>query len=159
MLMRVALSMNSQPADAQDLVQDTLLRAWRSLDTFDGNHPRAWLLTILRNADHNRRRKAVPIPADPHSPELLYRSQAADSAESATLQSHLDADIEAALHQLKPEVRELILLIDGHGLSYAEAAAVMGLPVGTVMSRLHRGRTRIRKQLGNKPLGEGGEYR
>ena len=64
MLLRVAISMTGQPADAHDLVQDTLLRAWRSLDSFDGRYPRAWLLTIMRNADHHRYRKAVPTPAE-----------------------------------------------------------------------------------------------
>ena len=64
-MLRVALSLTPQPADAHDLVQDTLLRAWRSFDTFDGKHPRAWLLTILRNAHRNSVRTRRPDPVDP----------------------------------------------------------------------------------------------
>src|SRR5260370_27316687 len=77
-LLRVALSLTAQPADAEDLVQDTLLRAFRSLDTFDGAHPRAWLLTVLRHAEHNRHRRQRPVLLDDPDTAMERLVSAAD---------------------------------------------------------------------------------
>jgi RNA polymerase sigma-70 factor (ECF subfamily) len=151
-LYRVARSITPSAEDAEDLVQDTLLRAFRSIDRFDGRHPRAWLLTILRNAAVNRTRR--------RRPQLLGRDetvdlrQAADdgaTAETVALRGHFDADVEAAWRSLPDTFREAIELIDIAGLSYAEASEVAGVPEGTLMSRAHRGRDRIRRRLTASP--------
>lgn len=143
-MLRVALSLTAQPADAHDLVQDTLLRAWRSFDTFDGKHPRAWLLTILRNADRNSVRTRRPDPVDPST---VPAGPAVPSAEDSAHLGMWDEAVAAGLAALKPEVRRLVLLVDVDGLSYAEAAAALGIPEGTVMSRLHRARKKIKARL------------
>ena len=149
-LLRVALSMAAQPADAEDLVQDTLLRAWRSLDSFDGRHPRAWLLTIMRNAQINRHRRQRPVLLD--DPDLTLEQHTgpgggAASAEDVVVDATFDAAVESALAALPEPFREALLLVDVQGLTYAAAAAVLGIPEGTVMSRLHRARKRIRGSL------------
>ncbi len=145
-LLRVAVTLTGQPADAEDLVQETLLRAWRSLDSFDGAHPRAWLLTVLRNTEINRHRRRRPeLLDDPNNPgdECL----AAPSAEQQVLDRAFDAVVEAGLLDLPVAVRTVLVLIDIDGLTYAEAATALGVPEGTVTSRLHRGRRRIRTRL------------
>ena len=147
-LLRVAMSMTDQRADAEDLVQDTLLRAWRSIDTFDGRHPRAWLLTILRNAQvnrHRRRRPQLLDDPDPAAARGLGGTQ--DSAEDVVVGRTFDVVVDAALSALPTTFRQVVLLVDVHGLTYAEAAEVLGVPEGTVMSRLHRARRRIRDRL------------
>jgi len=150
-LLRVASSLTGQPADAEDLVQDTLLRAWRSFDTFDGEHPRAWLLTILRNAHINGHRRQRPGLL--HDPDLSSRVNSEDrpdeaaSAEDAALRDSFDEAITAALAKLPEQFRHVVLLIDVDDLSYAETASLLGIPEGTVMSRLHRARKRIRLDL------------
>lgn len=149
-LLRVAQGMVDQPADAEDLVQDTLLRAWRSLDTFDGRYPRAWLLTILRNTHINRNRRQRPVLLyDPDRTFERRRDSPAEmpSAEEVVVDETFDAGVEAAVAALPETFREVLLLVDVHGLSYAAAAQVLDVPEGTVMSRLHRGRSRIRSNL------------
>jgi RNA polymerase sigma-70 factor (ECF subfamily) len=150
-LLRVALTMTAQPADAEDLVQDALLRAWRSLDTFDGQYPRAWLLTILRNAEVNRHRRRRPQLLDNPDlePERAVSNDGPDaSPESIIIDRGFDAAIDTALAELPEAFRQAVVLIDVGGLSYAEASAVLGVPEGTLMSRLHRARKRIRHRLG-----------
>ena len=147
-LLRVAMSMTDQRADAEDLVQDTLLRAWRSIDTFDGRHPRAWLLTILRNTQVNRHRRRRPQLLD--DPDLTANrglGDAQDSAEDVVVGRTFDVVVDAALSALPTTFRQVVLLVDVDGLTYAEAAEVLGVPEGTVMSRLHRARRRIRDRL------------
>lgn len=147
MLLRVAMSLTPQPADAHDLVQDALLRSWRSFETFDGRHPRAWLLTILRNANLNSHRKPRPDPIDPADASRSLGGEVSASAEDHVVDPLFGATIESALADLKPEARQLVMLVDADGLSYAEAAAVLGVPEGTVMSRLHRARKKIKKRV------------
>ncbi len=147
-LLRVAMSMTEQRADAEDLVQDTLLRAWRSIDTFDGRHPRAWLLTILRNTQINRHRRRRPALLD--DPDLVADrnlSDAQDSAEDVVVGRTFDVVVDAALSALPTKFRQVVLLVDVDGLTYAETAEALGVPEGTVMSRLHRARRRIRDRL------------
>lgn len=147
-LLRVALSRTGQLSDAEDLVQDTLLRAWRSLDSFDGRHARSWLLTILRNAEINRNRRRRPELLD--DPDVLDRgagTAANPSAESVVVDRAFDAVVEAALLALPGAFRQAVVLVDVDGLSYAEAAAALDIPEGTVTSRVHRGRKRIRDRL------------
>lgn len=149
-LLRVALSVTRHSADAEDLVQDTLLRAWRSIDSFDGRHPRAWLLTILRNANMSRHRRQRPVLLD--DPDLTFEQHAAAgpataSAEDIVVDGMFDAAVEAAVHELPARFRDALLLVDVHGLTYAAAAKVLDVPEGTVMSRLHRARKRVRNNL------------
>lgn len=150
-LYRVARSLTSQPADAEDLVQDTLLRAFRFIDRFDGQHPRAWLLTILRNAEHSRHRRQRPqLFHDPD--EAVKRINTAPDRsgrgpEELLIDGVFDAAVERAFTALPDKYRRIVTLVDVEGLSYSCAAEVLGIPVGTVMSRLHRARNRIRRQL------------
>lgn len=149
-LLRVARSLVSRTADAEDLVQDTLLRAYRGIGRFDGAHPRAWLLTIMRNAEmnlHRRRRPDLLDDADDEARPEVAGSTAADSPETLVLGAEFDAVVTAAMASLPENSRQIIELVDIAGLSYAEAAAVLDVPIGTVMSRLHRARARLRDPL------------
>lgn len=147
-LLRVARALTRHSADAEDLVQDTLVRAYRAIDRFDGRHPRAWLLTILRNTHINRNRRQRPELLDDRegSVDHLGRLTAPDRAD-ATVDAVFDAEVEAALAGLDEPFRRVVELVDINGLSYAEAAEVLAVPNGTVMSRLHRARHRIREHL------------
>lgn len=149
-LLRVARGMTGQSADAEDLVQDTLLRAWRSIGTFDGQHPRAWLLTILRNTHINRNRRQRPVLLD--DPDVTFErhrgtTEDMPSAEDLVVDRTFDAAVEEAVVELPEAFREVLVLVDVQGLSYAAAAEVLGVPEGTVMSRLHRARKRVRARL------------
>jgi RNA polymerase sigma-70 factor (ECF subfamily) len=149
-LYRVALSLTRHPADAQDLVQDTLLRAYRAIDRFDGRHPRAWLLTILRNTHRNRQRARRPeLFHDPDEAlaHLASAEPGAGDAADAAMAASFDAVVEAALRDLPEQQRRVVGLVDIDGLTYEEAATVLEVPVGTVMSRLHRARRRLRSRL------------
>ncbi|MBW3669189.1 MAG: sigma-70 family RNA polymerase sigma factor [Actinobacteria bacterium] len=148
-LLRVARTLVPRPADAEDLVQDTLLRAFRSIESFDGRHPRAWLLTIMRNAEMNRTRRRRPeLLDDPDSAERVgHEENLAASPEAAIVGETFDAVVVESLDALPDRFRRVVVLVDVDGLTYAEAAHLIGVPVGTVMSRLHRARTRIRERL------------
>ena len=149
-LYRVAMSITRNSADAEDLVQDTLLRAYRAIDRFDGRHPRAWLLTILRNAQINRvRRKRPELLRDPDTTMAVVAdtSPSGDTPEQILIDAGFDAEVETAFERLPEKFRGVIALVDVEGLSYQEAADRLDIPVGTVMSRLHRARTRIRDHL------------
>ncbi|MGQ0617990.1 MAG: RNA polymerase sigma factor [Acidimicrobiia bacterium] len=155
-LYRAARSMVSRPDDADDLVQDTLLRAYRSIGSFDGRHPRAWLLTIMRHAAINRARG--------NSRETLGDvdtfGEIADPGdkgpEVAVVGSVFDSDLEAALRRLPEPQRQVLELVDLRGMSYAEAALALDLRPGTLTSRLSRARAKIQQRLraGSSPDGE-----
>lgn len=148
-LLRVAMSLTHNSADAEDLVQDTLLRAYGAIERFDGRYPRAWLLTIMRNAQVNRiRRRRPELIRDPEAGDRMLESQTPhDSAEDDALRNAFDAAVEEALDALPDKFKRVVRLVDLDGLSYQEAADVVGVPIGTVMSRLHRARRRIRGRL------------
>jgi RNA polymerase sigma-70 factor (ECF subfamily) len=150
-MLRVARSLTRHHADAEDLVQDSLIRAYKAIDRFDGRHPRAWLLTILRNTHINRNRRRRPeLLRDPDTQlERLAQAPADDvrSQPEQAVEQGFAAELEAALEALSEPFAEVIELVDIDGLSYAETAEVLGIPVGTVMSRLHRARKKIREQL------------
>jgi RNA polymerase sigma-70 factor (ECF subfamily) len=150
-MLRVARSLTRNQADAEDLVQDTLIRAYRAIERFDGRYPRAWLLTILRNTHINRNRRRRPeLLRDPDvQMERLAASPEEDEASRPDrfVDLEFDADLEDALASLSDPFAEIVQLVDIDGLTYAEAAEVLGIPVGTVMSRLHRARKKIREQL------------
>ena len=148
-LYRTARSLTRSDGDAEDLVQDTLLRAYRALDRFDGRYPKAWMLTILRNANINRARKKTPDLLD--DPDFTFerseRFADHEDPEEVVVEPVFNAVVAAAFNGLPDNFREVIELVDLNGLAYAEAAALLDVPVGTVMSRLHRGRRRIREEI------------
>lgn len=149
-LYRVALSLTGQPADAEDLVQDTLVRAFRAIDRFDGAHPRAWLLTILRNTHVNRNRRRRPFllrDADTAVVTLDRLGPSAPASEDVVISREFEAVVADALAVLPSKHRQVVTLVDIEGLTYQEAADALGVPRGTVMSRLHRARARIRARL------------
>jgi RNA polymerase sigma-70 factor, ECF subfamily len=155
-LLRVARSMTYNAHDAEDLVQDTMLRAFRSIDGFDGRYPRAWLMTIMRNAEinrHRRRRPSLLTAAQQSLPDPAADGGA--TAESEVMDLTFDEAVEEAFQHLSPDFREVIELVDLGGLTYAEAAEVAGIPQGTLMSRLHRARARVRTQLERHGYGAG----
>ncbi|MGD9754103.1 MAG: RNA polymerase sigma factor [Acidimicrobiia bacterium] len=141
-LLRVARALTRHDAEAEDLVQDTLMRAFRGIETFDGRYPRSWLLTIMRNTHINRNRR--------RRPELLADPDDADTVavtDTTAFDHQFDAAVEAALDDLGSQFRAAVELVDIRGLTYAEAAQHLNIPIGTVMSRLHRARRRMRDQL------------
>lgn len=146
-LLRVARAMTRHDAEAEDLVQETLLKAFRAMGGFDGRHPRAWLLTIQRNTHINRNRRRRPELL--RNPDAVDQHAARDGRDDHVgyVDDAFDAEVTAALDHLDERFRSVVNLIDVGGLSYAEAAHVLGIPVGTVMSRLHRARSRIRDHL------------
>ncbi|MFT7473388.1 MAG: RNA polymerase sigma-70 factor (ECF subfamily) [Verrucomicrobiales bacterium] len=154
---RVAYSITRNKTDAEDLVQDTLLRAYRAIERFDGRYPRAWLLTIMRNAQVNRvRRKRPELMHDPDETMARIADESAEAAdaESQLIDKEFEAPIEAALAALPEKFRKVVELVDLNQLSYQEAADALGIPVGTVMSRLHRARRNIRQHLEASPVEE-----
>lgn len=135
-------------ADAEDLVQDSLVRAYRGLYRFDGRHPKAWLMTIVRNTHRNRLRKRIPEPVQaPDETKPAVPALSIGDAEALVVESVLRDDLEGAFRRLRPSHREILELVAVHRLSYEEAADALGIPVGTVMSRLHRARAQLRTNL------------
>lgn len=135
LLLRVGRSLTRHPADAEDLLQHTLLRAYRAVDRFDGRHPRAWLLTILHDTHAERRQGSHTARA---------AAPANEEPESVVVQEAFDSAVEEALRALPDKFRTVVELVDLDGLSYQEVAVTLGVPVGTVTRRLRRGRSRIR---------------
>ena len=156
-LYSAALRMTRNPADAEDVVQETYLKAYRAYDTFkEGTNLKAWLYRILTNTYINRYRKQQRRPSEVELGELqdLYlfkrlgeTSGAERSTEEAVLDSMVDTDIKAALESLPERFRMPVLLADVEGFSYKEIAEIIDVPIGTVMSRLHRGRKALQKKL------------
>jgi RNA polymerase sigma-70 factor, ECF subfamily len=153
-----ALRMTRNPADAEDLVQETMLRAYRAFDRFEeGTNPKAWLFRILTNAYINVYRKRQREPQQISSEEVedfdLYRelklhdAQYDETPERVVLDSLVDSDILQAIEDLPEQFRLAVMLSDIEGFSYAEMAEIMDVPMGTVMSRLHRGRKALQKRL------------
>ncbi len=144
-LLRVARTLASDPGEAEDLVQDAVLRAWRAFDRFDGAHPRAWLLTIVRNTHLNRVRRQRPLLlADP---ERVPDPAAPDDPEAEAIAKIGDPRVRAELAKLAPRYRDALIAVDLGDLSYAEAAVLLDVPEGTVMSRVSRARARLRERL------------
>ena len=147
-MLHVARTMTRTDQDAEDLVQDTLLRAYKGIERFDGAHTRAWLFTIMRNAQMNRvRRKRPELLDDPDDAESVVQADGASSPENAAEARAFDEAVACALGQLPPRMARVVELVDIDGLSCGEAASALGIPLGTVMSRLHRSRRKIRDRL------------
>ena len=157
-LYRTALRMTRSEADAEDLVQETFIRAFRFRDQFTlGTNMKAWLFRILTNTFINtyRRKTAQPEVTDLEGIDefSLYRRMADDRAASSSpdpeaelLNSVVDTEVTDALQELPEKFRTTVLL-DVEGFSYKEIAEMLGIPIGTVMSRLHRGRKFLQKRL------------
>ena len=151
-----ALRMTRNQADAEDLVQETFLRGYRSFHTFDeGTNLRAWLFRILTNSFINtyRAKQRRPQETDVEDIEDLYlykrigAIEASRSAEDQLMDVFTDDEVKEALEALPENFRIPVLLADVEGFSYKEIAEMMDVPVGTVMSRLHRGRKAMQKRL------------
>ena len=151
--------MTRNAADAEDVVQETFLKAYRAYHTFQaGTNLKAWLYRILTNTYINRYRKQVRRPTEVDFGEIedlyLYKrlgaaesGSSSRSAEEEVLEQFVDADVKAAVEQLPEHFRMPVLLADVEGFSYKEIAEILDVPIGTVMSRLHRGRKALEKTL------------
>ena len=158
-LYAAALRMTRNPADAEDLVQETYLRAYRGFGGFEeGTNLKAWLYRILTNTYINsyRAKKRRPDETDLDDVEDLYlyrriggleAAMAGRSAEDELLERFTDAEVKEALESLPENFRMAVLLADVEGFSYKEIAEILDIPIGTVMSRLHRGRKALQKRL------------
>jgi RNA polymerase sigma-70 factor (ECF subfamily) len=159
LLYRHAFRMSHNHADAEDLVQETVMKAYTHFDSFrSGTNLNAWLLRILTNTYINgyrqKRRRPVQYSTE-HLPDQYLTEASARSAASAlrSAEDHAldllpDNDIKAAMQALPRQFREVVYYADVEGLRYKEIAALTNTPQGTVMSRLHRGRQRLRTLLG-----------
>jgi RNA polymerase sigma factor (sigma-70 family) len=147
-LRRYARALTGERNAADDLVQDTLERAWNKLHLWrHGSDLRAWLFTIMHNVHVNqvRSRRAALVPLDDQAAEAPVRATQSDMLEVR--------DIDLALRQLPVEQREVLLLVALERMSYSETATALGIPIGTVMSRLARGRDRLRAVLAAESSG------
>jgi len=146
-LYATALRLTRNPSDAEDLVQDTFVKALRFSDKFAaGSNLKAWLYTILLNTWRNRRRDAARNVVDVDTPTVEAAEAAADgpaaleTPEQILLRASVREDLQAALDELPEVFREAVWLRDVEEFTYAEIAGMLGIPIGTVMSRISRGR-------------------
>jgi RNA polymerase sigma-70 factor, ECF subfamily len=158
-LYTAALRMTRNPADAEDLVQETYLKAYRAFGGFtEGTNLKAWLYRILTNTYINtyRAKKRRPEESDIDDLEnfYLYRrlgglegATAGRSAEDEVLDHFTETEVKEAIEALPEQFRMAVLLGDVEGFSYKEIAEILDVPIGTVMSRLHRGRRALQKRL------------
>jgi RNA polymerase sigma-70 factor (ECF subfamily) len=152
-LYRTALRLTRVPADAEDLVQDTYLKAFRAADSFQpGTNLRAWLFTILHNTARNRvrdrAREAVTVDSDTvERASDASSSLGGDTPESLLLRDTLGPELQAAVDELPDAFRQAVWLRDVEEFTYAEIAAMLEIPPGTVMSRISRGRRMLYERL------------
>jgi RNA polymerase sigma-70 factor, ECF subfamily len=160
-LYSAALRMTRNPADAEDLVQETYLKAYRAFGSFqEGTNLKSWLYKILTNTYINsyrsKRRRPTETELDDVEDLYLYHRlggleavAASRSAEDLVLDHLTEAEVKEAVESLPESFRLAVLLADVEGFSYKEIAEILDVPIGTVMSRLHRGRRALQKALHN----------
>ncbi len=154
-LYNYALRMTTNPDDAHDLVQETYLKAYRFWDKYEkGTNIRAWLFRIMKNSYINRYRKETKEPetVDYNEIQNFYNTIRYESADPNDLQEKifgglLEDDVARAIESLPEDFRTVVILCDIEGLSYEEIAEFVDCPIGTVRSRLHRGRKMLRAKL------------
>jgi RNA polymerase sigma-70 factor (ECF subfamily) len=158
-LFSTAMRMTRNRSDAEDLVQETFIKAWRSFTTYQqGTNLRAWLFRIMTNTYINKynaqQRKPTETELDDVEELFLYKrlgavdqSQLSQSAEDQMLSLFTDDEVKKALEELPDQFRIPVLMSDVEGFSYKEIAEILEIPLGTVMSRLHRGRKSMQKML------------
>jgi len=152
-LFRVALRVIGDRSEAEDLVQEAYLQAWKSFHRFEpGTNCRAWLYKILFNVIHHHRRKWFNNKTVKENDEMLEQTLA---YEPPVPQRLSDEDVLRAFEKIPHAYREVVLLTDVEELSYKEAAETLGIPMGTVMSRLSRGRKLLRAELAGFAQGYG----
>lgn len=146
-LFRTALRMTGDRARAEDAVQETYLQAWKSLNRFEvGTNLRAWMFRILFHTVSHQRRRLFRFPGIRDNEDLLEETLVSPEP----VAEHLtDQAILGALDQITEDYRAVILLVDVEEFAYREAADILGVPMGTVMSRLSRGRAALRRRLGD----------
>jgi RNA polymerase sigma-70 factor (ECF subfamily) len=146
-----ALRLTRRPQDAEDLVQETYLKAFRASRQFErGTNLKAWLFTILHNTFRNMRRHDVrnPVNVDSEAVEqAVDRAGEEDSPEQLLTRATLDADLQAALDEMPENFRHAVWLRDVEEFPYAQIATMLDLPIGTVMSRISRGRRLLYRRL------------
>lgn len=150
-----ALRLTRNEADAQDLVQETYVKAFRSAKQFKpGTNLKAWLFTILHNTFRNLRRDSGrdPVEVDSQQVELSGRADPAATPEEQLLRAAMGPDLQAALDALPEAFREAVWLRDVEEFPYADIAEMLGIPVGTVMSRISRGRRMLYDSLASGNL-------
>ena len=152
-----ALRLTRNPADAEDLVQETYIKAFQAFDSFtQGTNLKAWMYRIMTNLYITNYRKAQRRPTQTSAEEITdyqllssasHESQGLESAEVEALKKLSTSEISEALNALSEDYRMVVYYADVEGLAYKEIAEIMGVPLGTVMSRLHRGRKKLRDAL------------
>ena len=158
-LYAAALRMTRNPSDAEDLVQETYLKAYRAFGTFQqGTNLKAWLYRILTNTFINqyraKKRRPDQVDLDDVEDFFIFRrlggleaSAANRTAETEVLEALPDAEVKDALEAIPEQFRMAVILADIEGFSYKEIAEILDIPIGTVMSRIHRGRRQLQKLL------------
>lgn len=158
-LFATAVRMTRNRADAEDLVQETYLKAWRAYDSYEeGTNLRAWLFRIMTNTYINKYNAKMRRPTETELDDVeelyLYRrlgtidqSRMSASAEDQMMELFTDDEVKNAIEELPETFRMPLLLSDVDGFSYKEIAEMLDIPIGTVMSRLHRGRKAMQKRL------------
>jgi RNA polymerase sigma-70 factor (ECF subfamily) len=155
-LARIARAMSHSQAEADDLAQETLVKAFRAIERFDGRYPRAWLTRIARNTAINRdQRNREFLLADEGVVEPEPAPDEVTDPEDIVVGQEMDETLRAALDDLPPDFRIVVQLVDVEDMTYQEAADLLDIPIGTVMSRLHRARTRLRRALSGTSLDRG----
>lgn len=153
-LYRTANRLTLNSSDAEDLVQETFMQAWKSFERYEvGTNCRAWLYKILFNKfDHYRRKKYTRAKYMQEADEFVFDN----ATYAAPIPEHLtDTQIISALNKLPEHYRSVILLADVHEFDYKEVAQILDVPIGTVMSRLNRARTQLKKSLANVAAAHG----
>jgi RNA polymerase sigma-70 factor, ECF subfamily len=156
-LFRTALRMTKNASDAEDLVQETLLKAYKSFDRFEtGTNAKAWLFKIMTNTFINtyrsKQKESTSVSFDEIDENFLHTQLAGPASETGDPEKDffnkiLDKDVEAAIEKLPEEFRVVVVLAFYEGFAYQEIADILGIQVGTVKSRLHRGRKILQKLL------------